>query len=77
MNTLTLLKIFILQSSYNLIEFRNNHLDTSGDLWQFKRDESPINITGIPDNVSANNCHHLNKNQVFYENQLPVVIMVY
>ena len=55
MNTLTLLKIFILQSSYNLIEFRNNHLDTSGDLWQFKRDESPINITGIPDNVSANN----------------------
>ena len=27
---------------YNLIEYSDNHSDTSGSLWQFKRDEVPI-----------------------------------
>ena len=26
---------------YNLIEYRDNYSDTSGSLWQFKRDEVP------------------------------------
>ena len=26
---------------YNLIEYSNNYSDTSGSLWQFKRDEVP------------------------------------
>ena len=26
---------------YNLIEYSNNYSDTSGSLWQFKRDEFP------------------------------------
>ena len=26
-------------SMYNLIEYSDNHSDTSGSLWQFKRDE--------------------------------------
>ena len=26
---------------YNLIEYTNNYSDTSGSLWQFKRDEVP------------------------------------
>ena len=26
---------------YNLIEYSNNYSDTSGSLWQFKRDEAP------------------------------------
>ena len=28
---------------YNLIEYSNNYSDTSGSLWQFKRDEDPNN----------------------------------
>ena len=28
---------------YNLIEYSNNYSDTSGSLWQFKRDEVPNN----------------------------------
>ena len=28
---------------YNLIEYSDNYSDTSGSLWQFKRDEVPVN----------------------------------
>ena len=28
---------------YNLFEYSNNYLDTSGCLWQFKGDEAPVN----------------------------------
>ena len=28
---------------YNLIEYSDNYSDTSGSLWQFKRDEVPDN----------------------------------
>ena len=28
---------------YNLIEYSYNYSDTSGSLWQFKRDEVPAN----------------------------------
>ena len=28
---------------YSLIEFSDNYSDTSGHLWQFKRDEVPAN----------------------------------
>ena len=28
---------------YNLIEYSDNYSDTSGSLWQFKRDEPPAN----------------------------------
>ena len=40
---------------YNLIEYSNNYSDTSGSLWQFKRDESPLPNDGNSDNVSINN----------------------
>ena len=36
---------------YNLIEYSDNYSDTSGSLWQFKRDEenmkngNPVNLT--------------------------------
>ena len=40
---------------YNLIKYRDNYPDTSGSLWQFKRDESPVNNNGNPDNVSTAN----------------------
>ena len=33
--------IYIAMSMYNLIEYSDNYSDTSGSLWQFKRDEVP------------------------------------
>ena len=35
--------IYIAMPMYNLIEYNDNYSDTSGSLWQFKRDESPAN----------------------------------
>ena len=40
---------------YNLLEYSDNYADTSGRLWQFKRDESPMNDDGNPINVAINN----------------------
>ena len=43
---------------YNLIEYSKNYCDTSGSLWQFKRDEIEGNadITAIDGNHIPNNC---------------------
>ena len=41
----------IVMPMYNLIEYSDNYSDSSGGLWQFKRDESPVNNDGDPDNV--------------------------
>ena len=38
---------------YNLIEYSDNYSETSGSLWQFKRDEQNIS-NGNPDNVATN-----------------------
>ena len=43
---------------YNLIEYSDNYSDTSGSLWQFKRDEiEDVNLTvhahHIPNNSSS------------------------
>ena len=40
---------------YNLIEYSDNYSDTSGSLWQFKRDEQPIDNNGASINLTANN----------------------
>ena len=40
---------------YNLIEYYDNYSDSSGSLWQFKRDESPINNAGNLLNVALDN----------------------
>ena len=32
---------------YNLIEYSDNYSDTSGSLWQFKRDEPPANNANL------------------------------
>ena len=45
----------ILMPIYNLIEHSDNYSDTSGSLWQFKKDESPVTNAGNPDNVSTAN----------------------
>ena len=40
---------------YNLIEYSDNYSDTSGSLWQFKRDEieGDVDANHIPNNSSS------------------------
>ena len=45
----------IIMPLYNLIEYSDNYADFSGSLYQFKRDKSPINDTGNPNNVALDN----------------------
>ena len=45
-----------------MIEYSNNYSDTSGSLWQFKRDEIEENAE-----LTVDNCHHLNTNQYFWQ----------
>ena len=40
---------------YNLIEYSDNYEDSSGSLYQFKRDESPMNDVENPLNVALRN----------------------
>ena len=44
--------IYITMAMYNLIEYSDNYSDTSGSLWQFKRDEVPANNVGLTINNS-------------------------
>ena len=44
--------IYIAMSMYNLIEYSNNYSNTSGSLWQFKRDEVPDNNANLTVNNS-------------------------
>ena len=40
---------------YNLIEYSDNYADSSGSLYQFKRDESLMNNAGNPNNIALDN----------------------
>ena len=40
---------------FNLIEYSDNYADSSGNLYQFKTDESPKNNAGNPNNVALDN----------------------
>ena len=54
----------IIMPMYNLIEYSNNYSDTSGSLWQFKRDKQNMN-NGNPANVTTADSSSANINQVF------------
>ena len=45
---------------YTLIEYSDNYSKTSVCLWQFKRDESPVNKDGNPVNISTANSSSFN-----------------
>ena len=40
---------------YNLIDYSDNYADSSGSLYQFKRNESRMNDAGSPNNVALDN----------------------
>ena len=48
-------KIDIVMPMYNLIEYRNAYLTTSGSLWQYYRDEPAIEVNGNIIGFHANN----------------------
>ena len=45
----------IIMPMYNVIEYSDNYADSSGSLYQFKRDESPMNNARNPLNVALDN----------------------
>ena len=47
--------INIAMPMHNFIEYSDNYSNTSGSLWQFKRDEQPINNDGAFINITAEN----------------------
>ena len=50
--------IYIAMPMYNLIEYSDNYSDTSGNLWQFKRDEVPANNVDLTiDNSQSFKCN--------------------
>ena len=44
-----------IMSMYNLIEYSDNYSETSGSLWQFKRDQQSMNNAGNPVNFAKDN----------------------
>ena len=55
--------ICIAMPMYNLIEFSDNYSDTSGSLWQFKRDKPPANN----ENLNVNNKDFFNSESFKYK----------
>ena len=49
-----------------MIEYSDSYSDTSGSLWQFKRDESPVTNDGNPNNVTTNNSTSLKYKSSFF-----------
>ena len=45
----------IIMPMYNLLEYSDNYADCSRSLYQFKRDESPMNHNNNPLNITLNN----------------------
>ena len=45
-------QIYIAMPMNNLIEYSDIYSDTSGSLWQFKRDEAPANNADLSINYS-------------------------
>ena len=67
----------IIMPMYNLIEYSDNHSDTSGTLWQFKRDESPVMNAGNPGNVSTGNSTSFNYKSSLLKGSVVDVLIEY
>ena len=69
--------INITMPMYNLIEYSDNYSDTSGSLWQFKRDEieGDVNLT-VDDNHIPNNSSSFKYKSSFITNRNGVKIAV-
>ena len=69
--------INITMPMYNLIEYSDNYSDTSGSLWQFKRDEIEGNVDlTVDDNHIPNNSSSFKYKSSFITNRNGVKIVV-
>ena len=57
----------IIMPIYNLIEYSDNYSDTSGSLWQIKRDERRVKNTGNSENISTANSRSLKYKSSFFK----------
>ena len=58
----------IIMPMYNLIEYSDNYEDSSGSLWQFKRDEQNITAAGIPNTFTTDNSSSFKYKSSHFEN---------
>ena len=79
-------KIYIAMSMYNLIEYNDNYLDTSGYLGHFKRDEAPDNNVDLTVNNSqsfkykvalAGNTANAGGGNIFVKDTKVVILLKY
>ena len=61
---------------YNLIEYSDNYADSSGSLYQFKRDESPMNDAGNTLNVALDHLTYFKYKASLLEKQLMLMVMI-
>ena len=54
----------IIMPMYNLTEYSDNYADSSGTLYQFKRDEQPMNDAGSLNNVALDNSTSFNYKKI-------------
>ena len=57
----------IVMPMYNLTEYSDNYLDTSGSLWQFKSHGSPVNNDGAPAVVNTTNSSSFKQKSSFFK----------
>ena len=55
----------IIMPMYNLIEYIDNYSDTSGILWQFKRDEKNMNNRNLANVTTADSSSYKYKSSFF------------
>ena len=60
---------------YNLIEYSDNYFDTSGRLWQFKRDGQPVDNNGAFINITAENSSSFKYKSNFTGNTNTIIII--
>ena len=61
---------------YDLIEYSDNYAHFSGSLYQFKRDESPVNNAGNPINVALNNSTSFKYKASLCISQMMLMVMI-
>ena len=66
----------IIMPMYNLIDYSDNYADSSGSLSQFKRDESPMNNAGNPNNVALDNSTSFKYKASLLRKQLMLMVMI-
>ena len=62
---------------YNSVVYSDNYSRTSGSLWQFKRDETNINLAGIPANVSRDNSTSFKYKQNILKKEVTIIDEVF